>query len=179
LIHEAIQRGHSVVPIPGANAVITALVASGMPTDSFIYLGFLPKKQNARRDLFKMLKDEKRTLIAYESPYRLADTLGQIAAIMGDERAVCVAREMTKKFEEFWRGNAKDAAQYYSENHPKGEVTLIIAPAAENEQWDEEQVRVALQTKLDEGLSLSRAAKEVAALSGWKKRVIYELGLEG
>lgn len=178
LIHEAIQRGHTIVPIPGANAVITALVASGLPTDSFIYLGFLPKKQNARRDLFKALENEKRTLVAYESPYRVADTLGQIASVLGDEREVCIAREITKKFEEFWRGTAKEAAQHYSEENPKGEITLVIAPAAENAQWDKEQVRVALQAKLDEGLSLSRAAKEVAALSSWKKRVIYELGLE-
>lgn len=178
LIHEAIQQGHTIVPIPGANAVITGLVASGMPTDSFIYLGFLPKKQNARRELFKSLKNEKRTLIAYESPYRLADTLGQIAATMGDEREVCIAREMTKKFEEFWRGTAKNAAQHFSEDNPKGEVTLIIAPSTNNVQWDKPMVREALQEKLDEGLSLSRAAKEVAALSGWKKSVIYEMGLE-
>lgn len=178
LISEAIRQGHTVVPIPGANAVITALVASGMPTDSFIYLGFLPKKQNARLDLLKSLKHEKRTMIAYESPHRIADTLGQIAATMGDEREVCIAREMTKKFEEFWRGTAKNAAQHFSEENPKGEVTLIIAPATEDIQWDKNQVREALQEKLEEGLSLSNAAKAVAALSGWKKSVIYEMGLE-
>jgi len=178
LISAAIQQGHTIVPIPGANAAISALVASGMPTDSFIYLGFLPKKQNARRDLFKSLKNEKRTLVAYESPYRVADSLGQIAAIMGDEREVCIAREITKKFEEFWRGTAKDAALHFSENNPKGEVTLIIAPAAEDIQWDKNRVREVLQDKLGEGLSLSSAAKAVAALSGWKKSAIYEMGLE-
>src|SRR5690606_23124059 len=114
LIHEAIQRGYAVVPIPGASAVITALVASGLPTDSFLYLGFLPKKQSARRELLQSIKNEKRTIVAYESPHRVGDTLGQVAAIMGDSRQVCVARELTKKFEEFWRGTAKEAAQQFT-----------------------------------------------------------------
>lgn len=177
LIHEAIQRGYPVVPIPGANAVITALVASGLPTDSFIYLGFLPKKQSARRELLQSVKNEKRTLIAYESPHRVGDTLGQVASILGDERPVCVAREITKKFEEFWRGTAKEAASRYSTENPKGEVTLLIGGATDAGKWDEAMVEAALESKLDEGLSLSRAAKEVAAMSGWKKRAIYEMGL--
>lgn len=178
LIHEAIQRGYPVVPIPGANAVITALVASGLPSDSFAYIGFLPKKQSARRDLLHSLKHEKRTLIAYESPHRIGDTLGQVAAILGDNRRVCVAREMTKKFEEFWRGTAKDAAVHFSQENPKGEVTLLIEGAPNGINWDKETVRAALDNKLGEGLSLSRAAKEVASLSGWKKSAVYELGLE-
>lgn len=178
LIHEAIKRGYDVVPIPGANAVITALVASGLPTDSFVYLGFLPKKQSARRDLFHSLKNEKRTIIAYESPHRVADTLGQVGAILGDDRNVCVAREMTKKFEEFWRGTVKDATQHFNNDNPKGEITLLIEGAADAGNWDKSTVLAALDNKLEEGLSLSRAAKEVAALSGWKKRVIYELGLD-
>ena len=178
LIHEAIQRGYPVVPIPGANAVITALVASGLPTDSFVYLGFLPKKQSARRDLFQSIKNEKRTLVAYESPHRVGDTLGQVAAILGDERPVCVAREITKKFEEFWRGTAKEAAAHFSTENPKGEVTLLIGGAEDAGNWDKTMVAAALESKLDEGLSLSRAAKEVAALSGWKKSAIYQMGLE-
>ncbi|MGB7339228.1 MAG: 16S rRNA (cytidine(1402)-2'-O)-methyltransferase [Phototrophicaceae bacterium] len=177
LIHEAIQRGYAVVPIPGANAVITALVASGLPTDSFIYLGFLPKKQSARREVFQRLKNERRTMIAYESPHRVADTLGQVAAVLGDDRQVCIAREMTKKFEEFWRGTAKQAAQHFNEENPKGEITLLIEGAADATNWDKSTVLAALENKLEEGLSLSQAAKEVAALSGWKKSVIYELGL--
>ncbi|MEM9955573.1 MAG: 16S rRNA (cytidine(1402)-2'-O)-methyltransferase [Chloroflexota bacterium] len=177
LIQEAIIRGYSVVPIPGASAVITALVASGLATDSFMYLGFLPKKQSARRDLFQSLKHDPRTLIAYESPHRVADTLGQIASVLGDTRQVCIAREMTKKFEEFWRGTAKSAAQHFSQENPKGEVTLLIEGASAPMNWDKATVRAALDTKLDEGLSLSRAAKEVAAMSGWKKSAVYELGL--
>ena len=178
LIHEAIKRGYPVVPIPGANAAITALVASGLATDSFTYIGFLPKKQSARRDILQALKNERRTLIAYESPHRVADTLGQVASVLGDERQVCVARELTKKFEEFWRGTAKEAVQHFNDEKPKGEVTLLIEGAAEAVDWNKSTVLAALESKLDEGLSLSQASKEVASLSGWKKRAIYELGLQ-
>lgn len=178
LIHEAIQRGYKVEPIPGASAVITALVGSGLPTDSFLYLGFLPKKQNARSELLKALKNEKRTIVAYESPYRTADTLGLVATILGDKRPVCVARELTKMFEEFWRGTAYDAQQHYLNENPKGEVTLVIGGAPDEGKWDKQRVQAALQEKLDEGESLSRAAKAVAAISGWKKSVIYEMGIE-
>jgi 16S rRNA (cytidine1402-2'-O)-methyltransferase len=179
LIQEAIKRGVDIVPIPGASAVITALIASGLPTDSFIYLGFLPKKQSGRRELFQSLKNEKRTLVSYESPHRLADTLGLIAAVMGDTRQVCIAREMTKKFEEFWRGTALEAAKHYGSENPKGEVTLLIAPAApDNGSWDKAKVLAELENRLEAGQALNQAAKEIAALSGWKKSAVYDLGLE-
>lgn len=178
LIREAIAREITVVPIPGANAAVTAVVLSGLPTDSFVYLGFLPKKQNARRDLLKSLQREKRTLVAYESPHRLADTLGLVASIMGEARPVCIGREMTKKFEEFWRGTARGAHQYFSDDNPKGEVTLVIGGAPDEGKWDKQRVREALQSELEAGHSLSHAAKTVAAESGWKKSAVYELGLE-
>ena len=98
--------------------------------------------------------------------------------MMGDNRQVCIAREMTKKFEEFWRGTAKEAAQHFSAENPKGEITLLIEGAADAGNWDKATVQAALESKIDEGLSLSRAAKEVAAMSGWKKSAVYELGLE-
>jgi 16S rRNA (cytidine1402-2'-O)-methyltransferase len=142
-------------------------------------LGFLPKKQSARRELFQSLKNEKRTLVSYESPHRLADTLGLIAAVMGDTRQVCIAREMTKKFEEFWRGTALEAAKHYGSENPKGEVTLLIAPAvAENGSWDKAKVLAELENRLEAGQALNQAAKEIAALSGWKKSAVYDLGLE-
>lgn len=179
LIHAAIQQGYPVVPIPGANAALAGLVASGLPTDSFIYLGFLPKKQSGRRDLFKALKSEKRTLVAYESPYRVADTLGLIADVLGAERPVCVAREITKMFEEFWRGTAQAAQQHFLTDAPKGEVTLLIGGMpAESGTWDKERVRTALEERLDAGEALSQAAKAIASESGWKKSAVYELGLE-
>jgi 16S rRNA (cytidine1402-2'-O)-methyltransferase len=178
LIQAALQRGFAVVPIPGASAIVTALIAAGLPTDSFIYVGFLPKRQNARRDLLATLKNERRTIVAYESPHRIADTLGLVAAVMGDERQVCVAREMTKMFEQFWRGTAAAAQQHFSAENPKGEITLVIAGAPANGQWDKARVQAELQQRLEQGEALSYAAKTIAALSGWKKSAVYDLGLE-
>lgn len=178
LIQEAIRREIPVVPIPGASAVITALVGAGLPTDSFIFIGFLPKKQQARRDLIASFSSETRTIVCYESPHRTADSLGQIAALLGADRPVCVAREMTKMFEQFWRGSAADAFQHFSAENPKGEVTIVIGGAPESGAWDRARVERALQKRLDEGVSLSQAAKEIAALCGWKKSVVYEIGLQ-
>jgi 16S rRNA (cytidine1402-2'-O)-methyltransferase len=178
LVNEALARGYAVVPLPGANAAVTALVASGLPTDSFIYLGFLPKKQNARRDLLDSLRKQKRTLVAYESPYRVADTLALVVQVMGAERPVCVAREISKKFEQFYRASAQDAFHKYNAENPKGEVTLIIGGAPDSGQWDKERVREELHQRLEHGEALSRAAKAIAAESGWKKNAVYDLGLE-
>lgn len=177
LVRECIGRGIPVVPIPGATATISALVASGLPTDSYIYLGFLPKKQNARRELFKSLKGEKRTLLAFESPYRVADTMGIIANVLGEDRPVCIAREITKMFEEFWRGTAHKAAQHFSEDNPKGEVTLVIGGAPDAGVWDKQRVLTELEQRLEDGQSRSKAAKAIAAESGWKKSDVYNLGM--
>ncbi len=177
LIRAALDANYTVVPLPGANAVITALVGSGMPSDSFVYLGFLPKKNKARRDLFESLRDERRTMIAYENPYRVADSLADVADVLGTQRPVCVAREISKLFEEFYRAGAADAAARYADEAPKGEVTLVIGGATDTPTaWDEGQVRAALQRRLDEGEKLSRAAKQVAQESGWNKRDVYALG---
>ncbi|QPC84310.1 16S rRNA (cytidine(1402)-2'-O)-methyltransferase [Phototrophicus methaneseepsis] len=178
LIREAITRDIEIVPLPGANAVITAVVGSGLPADSFIYLGFLPKKQNARRDLLHTLKHEKRTLVAYESPHRLADTLGQIRAILGDDRPVCVGRELTKRFEDYVRGTAEAVHQHFVAENPKGEITLVIGGAPGGTVWSKDVVLAELERRTDAGESLSRAAKAIAAESGWKKSNVYALGVE-
>jgi 16S rRNA (cytidine1402-2'-O)-methyltransferase len=177
LITAAIERGLRVEPLPGANAVITALIGSGLPTESFIYLGFLPRKDKALRDLFTRLEHVQRTLIAYESPNRLCDTLAIIAEVMG-ERPVCVARELTKKFEEYQRGPVSTVLAHFQATPPRGEITLLIggAPPVESVQWDEAAVRAALQARLDAGEPLKLAAKAVAAESGWERRVVYTLG---
>jgi 16S rRNA (cytidine1402-2'-O)-methyltransferase len=176
LIREALAREIPVVPLPGANAVITALVGSGLPTDSFVYLGFLPKKDKARRETLMALRDETRTLVAYENPYRVGDTLRAVADVLGEDRPVCVAREMTKMFEEFYRDGAAAAAAHYDAEPPKGEVTLVIAGASDDDQaWNEDRVRAALQARLADGEKLNRAAKAVAKASGWHKREVYDL----
>lgn len=181
LIGAAIRQGFTVVPLPGASAVITALVGSGMPTDAFIYLGFLPKKDKARRELLESLRGERRTLICYENPYRTGDTLADVAAVFGADRAVCVCRELSKMFEEFYRATASEAAQRYAQENPKGEITLVIAGATAEETqeaWDVTRVRIALHARLANGEKLNHAAKEVARESGWNKRDVYALGAE-
>lgn len=173
LIREAIERGIKVEPLPGANAVITALVGSGLPTDSFIYLGFLPRKHLV--DFWKGFESEPRTLIAYESPNRLTDALQALQQALG-ERQVCVARELSKKFEEFKRGTVSEVLAHFTETAPRGEITLVVGGAViEAEVWDEARVLAALEAHLANGESLSQAAKRVAAESGWEKRTIYAM----
>jgi 16S rRNA (cytidine1402-2'-O)-methyltransferase len=178
LVRGAIERGFQVVPIPGANAAVAALCASGLPSDQFLYLGFVPKKDQARRDLFDRLRNERATIICYESPHRLGETLGVVAAIMGANRPVVVGREITKMFEEFYRAPAYVAAERYSNENPKGEITLLIAGQTESSVWDEEQVRASLQKRIAQGESRSAAAKAIAAESGWRKGDVYGLDIE-
>ncbi len=179
LIQEAIRRGVRIEPLPGASAILPALVASGLPTDGFVYLGFLPRKQSERTAFLEAIASERRTLIAYESPNRLMDTLEAILSILGD-RPLCVARELTKLYEEFQRGTASSALEHYRANPPRGEITLVIggAPPEIQSVWDEPKVRAALYARLDDGQPLSSAAKAVAAESGWERRAVYALGAE-
>ncbi|MEO8606973.1 MAG: 16S rRNA (cytidine(1402)-2'-O)-methyltransferase [Chloroflexota bacterium] len=179
LIGAAIERGFKVEPLPGASAIITGLVGSGLPTDSFLYLGFLPRKTNALRQFLESVADESHTLVFYESPNRLDATLEIALNVLGD-RSACVARELSKKFEEFRRGAISELLAHYRANPPRGEITLVIGGALPVEQveWDEEQVRAALHERLEQGLSLKDSAKAVAAESGWDKRTVYALGID-
>jgi 16S rRNA (cytidine1402-2'-O)-methyltransferase len=179
LIREAISRGVTIVPLPGANAAITALVASGLPTDGFVFLGFLPKKDKARSEALEVVASETRTLIAYESPNRLTDLLEAIGETLGD-RPVCVAREITKIYEEFFRGTVSAVLAHYTEHPPRGEIVVLIGGAPEQVQakWDEAEVRAALREQLGMGVSLKDAAKVISATAGWDRRAVYDLGLD-
>lgn len=128
LVAAAIAAGHTVTPIPGPNAAIAALVASGLPTRAFTFLGFVPKKTGQRHKLLGGLIAEGRTIVIYESPYRTGDLVADVAAIAPDARVV-VARELTKVHETFVRGTARELAARYASERPKGEVTVVIAPA--------------------------------------------------
>ncbi len=128
LVVAAIAAGHTVTPIPGPNAAISALVASGLPTREFTFLGFLSKKTGKRKSALVALLAEGRTIVVYESPYRTGDLLEDLAAIAPGARVV-VARELSKIHEEFVRGTATELAARYASERPKGEVTVVIAPA--------------------------------------------------
>jgi len=123
LIVAAIGRGISVVPIPGASAVVTALVVSGLPTDQFLYLGFLPRRQGQRQRLLSALVDEPRTIVAFETRHRIREALSDIEEILGDRR-LAVCRELTKVHEEIFRGRVSQAREHFAE--PRGEFSLVI-----------------------------------------------------
>lgn len=180
LIRAAIEQGFDVVPLPGANAITTALVGSGMAMDRFLFVGFLPRKAASLKALLEQHISEKGTIVAYDSPYRLADSLKTIVAIMGGDRRVCVARELSKKFEEFYRGSAQAALEHFLQVNPRGEVTLLIAGAdLADESWSKQRVKKALAERLAAGDNLSLAAKAVAKAAGWKKSAVYQLGIDG
>ena len=127
LVRAAIDAGHEVVAVPGPAAAIAALVASGLPTREFTFVGFVEKKSGPRRRLLERLVSEGRTFVLYESPYRTADLLADLAAVAPGARAV-VARELTKVHEEMVRGTAAELALRYAERAPKGEVTIVVSP---------------------------------------------------
>ncbi len=173
LVRSVIERGHLIVPLPGATAAIPALVASGLPTDSFIYVGFLSRKAGDRTRALEALKFERRTMIFYEAPHRVRATLGDMLAVFGD-RSICVARELTKVHEEIWRGSISGALQRFGAE-ALGEFVLVVAGAPEAERWGEDRVRAALQAEVGHGTSASEAARRVAEASGWNKRAVYAL----
>lgn len=126
LVREAVREGFCVECLPGATAFVPALVASGLPCDHFVFEGFLPPKKG-RQTRIELLAQESRTIIIYESPYRLAKTLQQLAEAFGPERQACVAREISKLHEEHARGTLEELAQRFTQTPPKGEIVLIVA----------------------------------------------------
>jgi 16S rRNA (cytidine1402-2'-O)-methyltransferase len=134
LVQASIAAGVTVVPIPGPAALIAALTASGLPCARFVFEGFLPRTKSSRLAKLNALVYEERTVILYESPPRLAATLGEIKAIFGADRKACVARELTKKFEEFRRGALSELVAHYESNQVRGECVIVIEGAGKNSQ---------------------------------------------
>jgi 16S rRNA (cytidine1402-2'-O)-methyltransferase len=175
LIRTCIEAGYTVTPLPGPSAVIAALVGSGLPTDAFTYLGFPPRKAAARQQILADVKGNPHTLVLYEAPHRLLETLTDILVVLGD-RQVVVGREISKLYEEFQRGPASEVLAYYTSNPPRGEIVLVVAGTAlDAGPWDEDQVRAALVARLGAGEARSAAAKAVAKASGWPKSDVYAL----
>ena len=184
IVRAALARGFRVVPIPGANALTAALVASGLPTDQFAYLGFLPRQSRARREFLKSIADEPRTLVAYEAPHRVRASLDDIAAMLGD-RAICVARELTKMYEEFFRGTVSQAREHFAGHAPRGEFTFVIEGKMKGERgemkvdgaWDDARVIAAVRELMAAGVARTEAAKRVAREAGRARREVYELAM--
>jgi 16S rRNA (cytidine1402-2'-O)-methyltransferase len=178
LVREAVSLGIRVVPVPGASALIAALSVSGLPMDSFLFLGFLPSKSMRRRQLLTSLREEKRTLIFYESPRRLLASMSDIVDLFGD-REVVVSREMTKVYEEFLRGPASDVLNGLGNGTIRGEVTLIVAGRSGEapECSDVEITRRCEQLRREGGEEPSRRdmAERIARETGVSRRRIYRL----
>jgi len=165
VVHAALDGGHNVVPIPGPSAILAALVASGLPTERFAFLGFVPRKGSERQELMARVASSGETTVLFESPQRLGALLSALAEVCGAERRVAVTRELTKLHEEIVRGTLEEAAAYYREHPPKGEVTVVVAPASEAERGGDLEVEargIAAQL-LAQGMKPSEAAKELAA----------------
>lgn len=177
IVAEALERGIRVEPIPGPAALIAALSASGLPTGRFHFLGFLPRKGPERQALLEEVAPLRATLVLYESPRRLVETLDDLRAALGDRRA-CVARELTKLHEEFARGTLTELSARYGQGEVLGEVAVIIEGRTGSERWSEADVLRALEAGLSRGEKLKPLSTELARQSGWSGQDVYKLGVQ-
>jgi 16S rRNA (cytidine1402-2'-O)-methyltransferase len=176
LVKEAAEAGVAVFAIPGPSAVLAALTVSGLPTDRFLFAGFLPAKQAARRTALAELAPTRATLVVFETGPRLAESLADMAAVLGD-RAAVVARELTKLHEETRRDSLAALARAYAEQAPpKGEIVIVIGPPGETPAWDDAAVDAALVPRL-ENTPLKTLAAEIAEAAGRPRREVYARAL--
>ncbi|MEK4496331.1 16S rRNA (cytidine(1402)-2'-O)-methyltransferase [Ureibacillus sp. FSL W8-0352] len=181
IAQKAIEEDFAVVPIPGANAAMSALIASGLTPQPFYFFGFLNRNKKERKKQLSNLKNRKETLIFYEAPHRLKDTLKDLAAELGN-RKIVLARELTKKFEEFLRGTVEEAIQWTEENEVRGEFCIVIEGSqneVEENNEDAYWTNMTIQEHVDllmreKQLSSKEAIKEVAKLRGLPKREVYQ-----
>ena len=175
LIVAATNRGISVVPIPGPSVVTTALVVSGLPTDKFIYLGFLPRRSGARRRLLESMANEDGTIVAFESPHRLLAALNDILPVLGD-RKIAICRELTKFYEEVFRGTISQAIRHFAE--PRGEFTLVIeGKRAGNKPQLTPDVEQQLRHMRQSGLTAKEMIARVASETGLSRKELYQAWL--
>ena len=177
LVKEVLAAGLKVVPIPGPSSVVTALSASGLPNESFFFAGFLPQKEKARRDRLDEVRQVPGTLIFFESPHRVAGSLADMLAVLGD-RDAAVCRELTKTFEEFRRGTLGELAAHYAGNdNVKGEIVICVAPPGAAEVM-EGQALDELLTSLATDMPTAKAASEAARQTGLPRKDLYQRLLE-
>ncbi len=178
LVQACVAANLPIVPIPGATAVTTALSAGGLPTDRFVFEGFLPAKGQERRERLESLQSEARTIVFYEAPHRLLQTLQDLMTVMGADRSVVLARELTKLHEQFWRGTLAEAIAYHDSRNPQGEYTLLLAGhQAAPLQLSESALLAELQQLLEQGLSRSQASRQLAQQTSLPRRQLYQLAL--
>jgi len=174
LVRAALEAGHRVSPIPGPASPVAALVVSGLPADSFLYLGYLPRKSSERKKFLEQVADLPYTLIFLETPHRLLDSLEDLQTVLG-ERQIAVARELTKLHEEVWRGMLGQARVHFQE--PRGEFVLVVSGQSSlfHSEWPQEKMLAKIKKELGKGKSARDISAELAGQSGWRKRDVYRL----
>jgi 16S rRNA (cytidine1402-2'-O)-methyltransferase len=179
LVRAALEAGIVVQAVPGASAVLVALAVSGLPVERFCFEGFLPAKQAARRERLRALRQETRTLVFFEAPHRIMETLQDMAGEFGAERAACVARELTKTHETVYRGGIGQLLQIGREdgNFARGEITLVVAGASAQQTAPDDAFVARAFDLLCTELPPSRAAALVAQLTGRRKAEVYSRGI--
>ncbi len=173
---EAIRGGIPVIPIPGASALTAVLSAGGLPTDRFVFDGFLPAKKQERRARLRALSSETRTLVIYEAPHRLTETLNDLVEILGDRETV-LAREVSKVHEEFLRGRLTEVAKQIAGREIKGELTLLIGGSRGQSEVSQEQIEKEIRKLKDDGLRVKEIAEILGEKYGYPKKEIYRLAL--
>ena len=184
LARRAIAEGIPVTPLPGANAALSALICAGLPLDGFTFVGFLPRKEKKRGELLARIAAYPETLIFYEAPHRLRETLAALAAAFGAERQACAARELTKKFEELRRMTLGDLLAHYREHEPRGEFVLIVAGADEStasvaDAAEEMSLTERYAAHIAKGLDKKEAMRRTAQELGISRRDVYQAVLAG
>jgi 16S rRNA (cytidine1402-2'-O)-methyltransferase len=174
LVRACLDAGLAVEAVPGPSAALTALVLSGLPTDRFVFEGFLPRKGRARAERLAGIADDPRTTIVFEAPTRVRASLTDLADVCGADRAVAVARELTKAFEDVWRGTLGDAVTHAQRTEPRGEHVIVVGPAPGRAPVGEAEIEYAIRAALADGNSARDAATEVAAELGVPRRRAYE-----
>lgn len=178
LVRDAVASGVRVVPVPGACAAMAALSASGLPTDSFAFEGFLPSRPGKRRERLAALKGETRVMVFHEAPTRLAASLDDVLVTLGD-REMVLARELTKVYEEFLRGKVSEVIRMIEGRAVKGEIVLLIAPAPADDKQDQDLVPALLERYLDgECMSVKDAVKRVSEETGESRSKVYQEALK-
>jgi 16S rRNA (cytidine1402-2'-O)-methyltransferase len=176
LVRAAVKANVAVTIIPGPSAVLSALAVSGLPTDRFTFEGFLPRKTGDRKKAFESLAREPRTMVFFESPHRILESLQDAAAVLGPERQASVSRELTKKFEHTERGALPELVEW-ARSEPKGEMVLVIAGAQVVEVKSEDLVQQVLAL-IEDGVGLKQAVAEIAGAAGAGKSELYQSVLE-
>ncbi len=176
LVKAALDSGHPVSPVPGPSAPIAALAASGLPTNAFLYLGYLPRKASERKEFLGQVANLHYTLVFLETPHRLLDSLADLESVLGD-RPMAAARELTKVYEQFVRGHISQVRTHFTENEPRGEFVLVVSgqPFAAPQKWIETQVLDVIRAGLQSGKKSKEIVAELAEQSGWNKRAVYAL----